>query len=509
MRDTKLNAPPGPNKPQPAWKCSNDHSAKSSKLLRLCASRSRGLHAIYRSSRWSRSAGVEGQDYDEAGPKKSERKSNPSRKKPPGRNSSPDNFDPSSDSDKGNSDSSSWSDSSGEKARSSTKTSSKAKVGSTLLTVRPFVNPNSLELNETAVKAGIKYKSPVTKRAQHIKRFMKSLRDKQLKAILVNQRFHDVDDLVYVLQQDEDLAQDGAYDMPPPKPRDFRADNVHPGRFKPKRPGRAYVVQSDAESDAEQEGHVRFDDEVEDIGTGIPEATTLPRSVLQGPSLEAAPKNPSSRPAVTDEDIRNAVFRVMEHSGWRPVKTGERPGWQSPRRENPDGNEFCSECHKFGHKPENCWKGIILLDTGASVSMISLDLARMLKLKRRMQDPIRVSGLGGVPTYISASARIKIALGPRIVYVMTVYVANLGEGLEVLLGMNFMYAAGVRLSLREGLNQLPDEETVVMCGNPTRDRPGLDLPVFPERSLCLPPGEHAIVKIRYGQSNPQREVVWA
>ncbi|GMF15724.1 unnamed protein product [Phytophthora fragariaefolia] len=113
------------------------------------------------------------------------------------------------------------------------------------------------------------------------------------------------------------------------------------------------------------------------------------------------------------------------------------------------------------------------------------------------------------PTYISTSAKIKITLGPRVVYVMTVYVANIGEGPEVLLGMNFMYAAVVRLCLQEGLVQLPDEKTVVMCGNPTRDRPGLNLPVFPVRSLYLPPGEHAIVKIRYGQSNPQREVVWA
>jgi hypothetical protein len=29
---------------------------------------------------------------------------------------------------------------------------------------------------------------------------------------------------------------------------------------------------------------------------------------------------------VTDDDIRNAVFRVMEHSGWRPAKPDDRPG---------------------------------------------------------------------------------------------------------------------------------------------------------------------------------------
>ncbi|GMF42747.1 unnamed protein product [Phytophthora fragariaefolia] len=78
-------------------------------------------------------------------PKKSGRKSNPARKKRPSRNSSPDSSGPSSDSDEDDSDSSCWSDSSGEEARSSTKTSSKAKVGSTFLTVRPCVNPNSLE----------------------------------------------------------------------------------------------------------------------------------------------------------------------------------------------------------------------------------------------------------------------------------------------------------------------------------------------------------------------------
>ncbi|GMF42838.1 unnamed protein product [Phytophthora fragariaefolia] len=70
-------------------------------------------------------------------PRKSGRKSNPSRKNRPDRDLSPDISDPRSDSDEGESDSTSSSDSSGEKAGSSTKTSSKPKVGSTLLTVRP------------------------------------------------------------------------------------------------------------------------------------------------------------------------------------------------------------------------------------------------------------------------------------------------------------------------------------------------------------------------------------
>jgi hypothetical protein len=63
----------------------------------------------------------------------------------------------------------------------------------------------------------------------------------------------------------------------------------------------------------------------------------------------------------------------------------------------------------------------ILLDTGATGSMISLDLARRLKLKTRMlPELIKVTGLGGAPSYITASARVKITLGWRVVYILDV-----------------------------------------------------------------------------------------
>ncbi|KAG3183915.1 hypothetical protein PC128_g13943 [Phytophthora cactorum] len=60
----------------------------------------------------------------------------------------------------------------------------------------------------------------------------------------------------------------------------------------------------------------------------------------------------------------------------------------------------------------------ILLDTGASGSMLSLNVARRLKLKFRMLlDPIKVSGLGGVITYIPATAKVMITLGSAVVYI--------------------------------------------------------------------------------------------
>ncbi|OWY92017.1 hypothetical protein PHMEG_00039143 [Phytophthora megakarya] len=139
---------------------------------------------------------------------------------------------------------------------------------------------------------------------------------------------------------------------------------------------------------------------------------------------------------------------------------------------------------------------------------MSLDLARRLKLKLRTHRQIKVSGLGGVTAYITTHARVKITLGWSVVYVLNIWVGNIGEGVDVLLGMNFMHSAGVRLCIREGLVKLPDGETVVMYDNDPKSR-GMDLPVCPEESIHLRPGQDAIVRIRYGQSNPQRELVWA
>ncbi|OWZ16422.1 hypothetical protein PHMEG_0009793 [Phytophthora megakarya] len=86
--------------------------------------------------------------------------------------------------------------------------------------------------------------------------------------------------------------------------------------------------------------------------------------------------------------------------------------------------------------------------------------------------------------------RVKITLGWEVVYLQDVWIGNIGEGVDVLLGMNFMYSAGVRLCLREGLVKLPVEENVAMYDDVPRKR------------------RAAVVKIEYGQTNPQREVVW-
>ncbi|OWZ03783.1 hypothetical protein PHMEG_00024428 [Phytophthora megakarya] len=67
----------------------------------------------------------------------------------------------------------------------------------------------------------------------------------------------------------------------------------------------------------------------------------------------------------------------------------------------------------------------VLFDEGAGSTH-----PKVLKLKLKFGKQISVSGLGGVPTSITASAEVKITLGPRVVYVVDVWVANIGGGLD-------------------------------------------------------------------------------
>ncbi|GMF33075.1 unnamed protein product [Phytophthora fragariaefolia] len=162
---------------------------------------------------------------------------------------------------------------------------------------------------------------------------------------------------------------------------------------------------------------------------------------------------------------------------------GQRYGWWEEH--NSDETKKVAMVHGAVN---NC-RTDILLDSGAYVSIMSLDLARRLKLRLKFCKQLRVSGLGGHPTIITANTEVKIPLGPRVVYTMELWVANISEGVHVLLEMNFMYSAGVGLCAREGLVKLPDEETVLLAGRTAAHMGrGLDLAVTPKTCIYLGPG---------------------
>ncbi|GMF52897.1 unnamed protein product [Phytophthora fragariaefolia] len=420
-------------------------------------------------------------------------------------------------------------------------------------------------LNAAAVKAGIEFQKSSKHRERHLRRVIKKLKDTQLKTALQGQMFKSLSEVEHALRRHEDIWREVGYETPPPR-RDFRADNDPQGRFKARRPGRAFVAQgSEPDSSSESERRV-----------SVPE-----------------PAPAGTQSVFKVENVTKEIYRVLDAEGWRPppqfrnadVRSGNpdlRSGPMSPRLGNSPWQISCENCGRIGHSKGNCWADLIcdhchqqghpteacranpspgcnklhrgfscedwraiqspdsdtpvefrlqpgerygwwedhepedahevamvhgavndcqtkiLLDTGASVSMLSFDFARELKLKLRMHKQTKVSGLGGVPTYISVHAEIKITLDPRVVYIFRLWVANIGEGVDVLLGMNFMFSAGVRLSTREGLVQLPDEETILMYGGHDRSRMGLDIP---REVVWAGRGDRWVTKIIYASKS--------
>ncbi|OWZ06608.1 hypothetical protein PHMEG_00021115 [Phytophthora megakarya] len=100
---------------------------------------------------------------------------------------------------------------------------------------------------------------------------------------------------------------------------------------------------------------------------------------------------------------------------------GQRYGWWEDH-DSENSYEIANVCGAINDRRTR-----MLLDTGASVSIVSLDLARRLSLKIRTHRQIKVSGLGGIPTYISAHARVKITLGWEVVYIQDVWIGNISR----------------------------------------------------------------------------------
>ncbi|TYZ67791.1 hypothetical protein PybrP1_012411 [[Pythium] brassicae (nom. inval.)] len=140
----------------------------------------------------------------------------------------------------------------------------------------------------------------------------------------------------------------------------------------------------------------------------------------------------------------------------------------------------------------------ILLDTGSTTSTLPLSLARRLKLILDHDNRLRISGIGGVTTHITARASVKITLGSEVVYFMDIWVGNIGEGVECLLGMDFMAAAGVRLSALEWNVHLPDEERIPLAAPGARPREGTKIPVADVKDVWLRPGESGDIPVLYG-----------
>ncbi|EGZ08549.1 hypothetical protein PHYSODRAFT_340298 [Phytophthora sojae] len=113
-----------------------------------------------------------------------------------------------------------------------------------------------------------------------------------------------------------------------------------------------------------------------------------------------------------------------------------------------------------------------------------------------------------VITYIRSRTRVTLTLGMRVVYVLDMWVGNIGDGVACLLGMDFMKAAGVRLCAREQLAKLPNEEDIPLVGEKEVPRYILEVPICVREPVYLAPGDSIIVPVRYGQADADTAEVW-
>ncbi|OWY95068.1 hypothetical protein PHMEG_00035033 [Phytophthora megakarya] len=159
------------------------------------------------------------------------------------------------------------------------------------------------------------------------------------------------------------------------------------------------------------------------------------------------------------------------------LQPGERRGWWEA---NSWDDSACSVA--FVHGSDFHHRTLLMLDS--------------LKLRVEPRGELLLNGIDGVKTKVTNKCRIKITLGHRVVYTLDVWVGNIGQGIDVLLGMNFMVASEVRLCVHEGEVVLPDEERILLLGGPKRSHLGRTIDVSIHESLWLAPGDSKYIPIR-------------
>ncbi|KAK1930576.1 hypothetical protein P3T76_013898 [Phytophthora citrophthora] len=145
------------------------------------------------------------------------------------------------------------------------------------------------------------------------------------------------------------------------------------------------------------------------------------------------------------DDRQSSEHQDSKHQGFR----------------NPNYNSrYCENCRSFGHVKEDCWADIECERYHRKGHPVRFCRMRQCDFCNKYHD--------GHCEELKALRDLKNLVRQGL------WVANIGEGVDVLLGIDFMYSAGVRLCVREGLVQLPDKENVMLSGR-TFDQQKKDL----------------------------------
>ncbi|EGZ14162.1 hypothetical protein PHYSODRAFT_253063 [Phytophthora sojae] len=139
------------------------------------------------------------------------------------------------------------------------------------------------------------------------------------------------------------------------------------------------------------------------------------------------------------------------------VLPGERLGWWSSKRYD---KRMRMRALVMGAVDDARTR--ILLDTGANVSVISANVAKRLRV-REVRDHGRSLEVRGINPGVMETRRralVKITLGWEQVCEFEMWIMDHRAGVDVVLGIDFMIPAGIRLDLFYGTSRLPDEVMV-------------------------------------------------
>ena len=135
-------------------------------------------------------------------------------------------------------------------------------------------------------------------------------------------------------------------------------------------------------------------------------------------------------------------------------------------------------------------KTTMLLDAGAAISIVDTALARKVGYvidENQKQECVRI----GESTYMTdGRTKTEINLNGSLVYYFDVWVGD-QVGQEVILGMDIMVPAGIRLDLADGTLVLPDEVRIHLARRRPLYGSSMQPIVVPEQHLVLPVGRTA------------------
>ncbi|OWY98390.1 LOW QUALITY PROTEIN: Eukaryotic/viral aspartic protease [Phytophthora megakarya] len=153
------------------------------------------------------------------------------------------------------------------------------------------------------------------------------------------------------------------------------------------------------------------------------------------------------------------------------------------------------------HGKLNNRKAVLLLDTGAEVSILDSDFARDIGCPIDTSVTQECVGIRDETYFTVGKTRVKVTLGGNMVYYMDLWVANLASQ-NAILGMNFMVPAGIRIDTAEGTACLPDEVHIPIIGR--RPLYGTRMhPVTVPSLILVPPGQTYDVRLRLEKDTPR------